>query len=98
MKTHVCRNCLFYFYDEYRLLEHQLICLTNEPCMMKFPEEYWLSFKPKTYKIRVPFRVYCDVKCLIAKVESLEKRQTKNIYHQRPLAPGVFLYVIYLRY
>ena len=65
------------------------MCLTKEACIMKLTKEYWLSFKPKNYKISVTLRVFCDVKCLIAKVKSLEKKTDKNIYHQRPFAPGV---------
>ena len=47
---HVCRNCLTSFDTEYRLIMNQSIYLTNEPCIMKFPKEDWLSFKPKTIR------------------------------------------------
>ena len=45
-EAHVCRKCLTSFY-EYKFLEHQIICLTNEPCTTSFPKEDWLSFEPK---------------------------------------------------
>ena len=51
----VCRNCLISFDEEFRLRKHQIICLTNDPCILQFPKEDWLSFKRKS--LRLLFRL-----------------------------------------
>ena len=91
IKPRVCRSCMASFFDEYWFLGHQINWWTNESCLMKFPRENWLSFKPKNCNTNVPFRFCCDFECLNARVEeSVEKAKTQIVFHQWPIAPGYY--------
>ena len=89
-KTLVCRKRLTYFYDEFKLLKHQLICRTNEPCIVKVPKEDWLTYKPENYKCSVPFRT-CNFECFNARLDLSKGSQIQNIYHPNPVAPGSYI-------
>ncbi|XP_025262928.1 uncharacterized protein LOC112637416 [Camponotus floridanus] len=81
-KKYICDRCLHYFSSDDKLQSHTVDCREMNDCAMRLPsdKDKWLQFNNFNWKERIPFVVYADLECVLAKTE--EEQQKLYQHHQ----------------
>ncbi|EFN74118.1 hypothetical protein EAG_04166 [Camponotus floridanus] len=81
-KKYICDRCLHYFSSDDKLQSHTVDCREMNDCALQLPsdKDKWLKFNNFNRKERIPFVVYADLECVLAKMEE----EQQNLYqHHR---------------
>ncbi|KMQ88892.1 hypothetical protein RF55_11548, partial [Lasius niger] len=73
---YICDRCLHYFHSDDKLQSHMVDCREMNDCAILLPrDDKWLTFENYYNKERLPFVVYADLECILAKTD-----KEKNLY------------------
>ncbi|XP_025265533.1 uncharacterized protein LOC105250885 [Camponotus floridanus] len=81
-QIYICDRCLHYFYSDAKLQSHTVNCGKMNDCTVRLPshKDKWLSFNNFNWKKRLPFIVYADLKCVLAKTEEEQLYQHHQVF------------------
>ncbi|XP_025263417.1 uncharacterized protein LOC112637585 [Camponotus floridanus] len=81
-RKYICDRSLHYFNSEDKLQLHAVDCGEMNDCAIRLPsdKDKWLEFNNYNRKERLPFVIYADLECVLAKTE--EEQQKLYQHHQ----------------
>ncbi|XP_072743627.1 uncharacterized protein [Anoplolepis gracilipes] len=70
-QKYICDRCMHYFHSSEKLQSHKVDCGKMNDCAIRLPgdKNKWLTFINYNRKKRLPFVVYADLECTLAKKE-----------------------------
>ena len=79
--TYVYR-CLHYYGSETKLQSHTVDCGEINDCAIRLPsdKDKWLSFNNFNRKERLPFVIYADLECVLAKTDDEKNYQQHKVF------------------
>ncbi|EFN64222.1 hypothetical protein EAG_04529, partial [Camponotus floridanus] len=81
-KKYICDRCLHYFDSDDKLQSHMVDCGKLNDCAVRLSsdKDKWLEFSNPNRKERLPFVVYADLECVLAKTEEEKLYQHHQVF------------------
>lgn len=92
-----CHYCLHRYSSKLLLQEHEERCAVHQPQKIRMPgeEHKWLQFQNHFLSLKVPFVIYADFECFLAKVQGCESDpKTSHSTEISKHVPSGFCYVV----